>query len=112
MLLAVDIGNSNVVLSVFENHKILNQWRINSSLDKSTDDFAVDIIELLLTAKIDILTINRCIIASVVPTITGRIEQAIKKIVNNNILKKIIIVDEHRHKLPITINLKNKNEEI
>ena len=110
MLLAVDIGNSNVVLSVFENHKILNQWRINSSLDKSTDDFAVDIIELLLTAKIDILTINRCIIASVVPTITGRIEQAIKKIVNNNILKKIIILDEHRHKLPITINLKNKNE--
>ena len=91
MLLAVDIGNSNVVLSVFENHKILNQWRINSSLDKSTDDFAVDIIELLLTAKIDILTINRCIIASVVPTITGRIEQAIKKIVNNNIINGSIL---------------------
>ncbi len=106
MLLTFDIGNTNIVIGLFKDNKLTHKWRLNSNTKKSADDYAVDIIELFLTEKIDCLQINGSIIASVVPTLTGRIVEAVKKFTSN----KILVVGEKEVNLDIEICLNNKKE--
>ena len=110
MLLTFDIGNTNIVIGIFDGEKLTHKWRLPSSAKKSVDDYAVDIIELCLTDKVDCLKITGCIIASVVPTLTGRVCEAVKKFVPENIAEKILVVGDNKTRLDIDIKLKNKNE--
>ena len=110
MLLTVDIGNTNIVIGLYEKNLLKHKWRIISDHKKSVDDYAVDIIELCLTNQVDCLNINGCIIASVVPILTSRIHEAIKKFISETVAKKILIIGEESTKLGVEIKIKNKNE--
>ncbi len=110
MLLAFDIGNTNIVIGLFANNKLIHKWRLISDSKKTADDYAIDIIELFLTFKIDCLSIDSCIIASVVPVLTSRIIEAIKKFTNEQVNENIFIIGEDNTKLNIEIKIKNKNE--
>lgn len=110
MLLAFDIGNTNIVIGLFKNKELIKEWRLLSSTKKTVDDFAVDIIELFLTDKIDLQEIEGCIICSVVPALTEKIDQAIKKFLSEKISQKTLIVGEGKTKLDVEVKLKNKKE--
>ena len=110
MLLTFDIGNTNIVIGLFEGDKLTHKWRLPSSTKKTVDDYAIDIIELCLTNKIDCLNISGVIIASVVPRLTSLILEAVKKFTNEAITKKILVVGDENVNLHIDIQLKNKNE--
>lgn len=105
MLLAIDIGNTNIVFGLYNKGQLLHKWRMISDVKKSPDDYAVDIIELFLTAKIDCLEVLGCIIGSVVPKLSDIIEAAVKKFFHG----KILVVGKNIE-LDIKIDLKNKNE--
>ncbi len=110
MLLTFDIGNTNIVIGLFDDDKLSKKWRLPSSTKKSADDYAVDLIELFLTDKIDCLKIDGCIIGSVVPVLTGLVNEAVKKFLPEEIAKKIVILGAEKTHLPIEIKVKNKNE--
>lgn len=110
MLLTFDIGNTNIVIGIFQKDKLIHKWRLPSSDKKSADDYAVDIIELFLTKKIDCFKISGVIIASVVPSLTRIINEAIKKFTSESIINKILIVGEDHTRLNIDIKIQNKNE--
>jgi type III pantothenate kinase len=110
MLLTFDIGNTNVVIGIFEDKKLTHKWRLPSSTKKSVDDYAVDIIELCLTEKVDCLKISGVIIASVVPTLTNYIHEAVKKFISEEAVKKILVIGDNKTNLNIDIRVKNKNE--
>jgi len=110
MLLAFDIGNTNIVVGLFENNKLMQQWRLISDVKKSANDYAVDIIECFLTQKVDCLKVDGIVIASVVPTLTGTINSAIKKFLSDEITKKTFIISENKNRLNIDIKINNKKE--
>lgn len=110
MLLTFDIGNTNIVIGLFDNDKLTHQWRLLTDSKKSVDDYAVDIIELFLTDKIDCLKIEGCVVCSVVPMLTGRIVEAIKKFLSEEAMAKLFVVGDEKTRLNIDIKLKNKNE--
>lgn len=110
MLLAFDIGNTNIVVGLFENNKLTQQWRLISDVKKSANDYAVDIIECFLTQKVDCLKVDGVVIASVVPTLTGIINSAIKKFLSDDITKKTFIISDHKNHLNIDIKINNKKE--
>jgi type III pantothenate kinase len=110
MLLAFDIGNSNIVIALFAENKLIHKWRIISDNSKSADDYAIDIVEIFLTSKVDILQINHCIIGSVVPSLTKKINEAVNKINVDNSSSPNLILEDVRKNLPIQIELKNKSE--
>jgi type III pantothenate kinase len=110
MLLTFDIGNTNIVIGLFQKDQLTHQWRLSTNNKKTADDYAVDIVELFLTDKIDCLSINGCIIASVVPVITNRIHEAVKKFISETVAGKILVVGDESTHLDIEIKLKNKNE--
>lgn len=106
MLLAIDVGNTNIVLGLFVHNKLQQKWRINTDNNKNAENYAVDIIELFLNNKIDCLKITGVIIASVVPNLNPVIEQAVSKFYNGQAL----VLGHKDAKLDIEINLKNKKE--
>jgi type III pantothenate kinase len=110
MLLTFDIGNTNIVIGLFDKEKLLRKWRLPSSTKKSADDYAVDIIELFLTDKIDCLKISGVVIASVVPMITGRVIEAVKKFTDESMTKKFIVIGDENVRLNIDIQVQNKSE--
>lgn len=109
MLLTFDIGNSNIVIGLFKGKKLLHKWRLASDNKKSADDYAVDIIELCLNCKIDCLKIQGVIIASVVPTLSNIIHEAVKKFTSETITGKILTIGKNVN-LDIDIAIQNKEE--
>ena len=51
MLIAVDIGNTNIVFGIYQDKKLVKKWRFISDKKKSIDDFAVDLIEVLASVE-------------------------------------------------------------
>lgn len=73
MLLAIDVGNSNIAFGVNEGGKWLDRWRIRTAPDKMPDEYSVLFRSLLGTANVEMRSIDRFVLSSVVPSLTGTI---------------------------------------
>ena len=71
MLFAVDIGNTNVVIAVFDGDKIIQQWRVSSDDKRTGDEYTSMILTLCRDAGIDTSLFHKGIISSVVPALIG-----------------------------------------
>ncbi|MBI2886787.1 MAG: type III pantothenate kinase [Chloroflexi bacterium] len=67
MLLAIDIGNTNVTLGVFEGETLRGTWRFASDPKKMPDEYAVQLLTLLPRAGIDFSQIDEAVLCSSVP---------------------------------------------
>jgi type III pantothenate kinase len=67
MLLAIDIGNTNVVFALCDAKKTLNQWRIRTDIHRTADEYAVWLFALMEVGKFDYKKIKSAIVSSVVP---------------------------------------------
>ena len=80
MLLAFDIGNTNIVLGCIDGDEILFSERISTDHFKTSLEYALTFRSILSLHKIPLEEIGAAIIASVVPPITSCIENAVKKL--------------------------------
>ena len=64
MLLAIDIGNTTIVLGIFEGKKLISHWRLSADRGKTADEYGI-----LLSALIGSRRIKGMIISSVVPSL-------------------------------------------
>ena len=78
MILAIDIGNSNLVIGAFENEKLKFVARISSNTNKTADELAVMIKSVLENHGTCYSDISGTIISSVVPYLTQTCSEAIK----------------------------------
>ena len=67
MLLAIDVGNTNVTLGVFDGEKLKASWRLAPDVNKLADEYAVLIVNLLAQEGIERKDIDAAVISSVVP---------------------------------------------
>lgn len=67
MLLAADVGNTNVVVALFDGREIRARWRIATDPRRTGDEYAVWLLQLLQIQGIDRKDITEFIFASVVP---------------------------------------------
>ncbi len=70
MLLAVDIGNTEITLGLFAGTELERSWRVMTHPDRSQDEWAVLFRALFVQAGLDISDVGRSIVASVVPMAT------------------------------------------
>ncbi|MFZ3209647.1 MAG: type III pantothenate kinase [Geobacteraceae bacterium] len=75
MLLVIDVGNTNIVLGIYDNQRLVRDWRISTDKSRTTDEYGILLNELFRLAAIDLADINDIIISSVVPTLTGVLEK-------------------------------------
>ncbi len=70
MLLGIDVGNSNVVLGVFEGDTLRASWRIHTRTAATADEYGVLIAGMFAGAGLDPAIIDGVALASVVPPLT------------------------------------------
>lgn len=81
MLLAIDIGNTNIVLGCFENDKIRFKARIATDKIKTSDQYGVEINTMLETFGVHKDQIDDCIISSVVPPVFNSVCTGVIKVI-------------------------------
>ncbi|MBN1570448.1 MAG: type III pantothenate kinase [Acidobacteria bacterium] len=71
MLLAIDIGNTNISLGAYAGETLGPHWRLASHHDKTQDEYGALVLGLLRSAKISPADIKAIAMASVVPSLMG-----------------------------------------
>lgn len=79
MLLTIDIGNTNILLGLFEGEDLEHSWRLSTSEKRTRDELGIYIYNLLHQAKIDPAGLKGAMVSSVVPTLNTKLSAALKK---------------------------------
>ena len=71
MLLAIDIGNTNIVLGVFDGKRLAHSWRLTTLRERTADELGLLVHGLFDVSRIDRKAVRSVIMASVVPPLTS-----------------------------------------
>jgi len=75
MLLAIDVGNTNMVFGFLRGGKVVSSWRVSTNRDRTADEYGLLVHQLCEHACAGIEEISGVVICCVVPPITGALEQ-------------------------------------
>ena len=81
MLLAIDIGNTNLVIGCFRNDKLVFKARIATDRTRTSDQYGVEIKTMLEAYGCRTKEIDDCIISSVVPPVFNAVRSGVYKII-------------------------------
>lgn len=81
MLLAIDIGNTNLVIGCIENDKILFKARIATDRTRTSDQYGVEIKSMIEAYGVRACQIDDCIISSVVPPVFNSVKTGVIKVI-------------------------------
>lgn len=81
MILAIDIGNTNIVVGCCEEKKILLMERLTTNHTATALEYAISLKAILELSSVDKKDINGAIISSVVPSVTYTVRTAVKKLI-------------------------------
>jgi type III pantothenate kinase len=70
MLLAIDVGNTNIVLGVFEGDRLVESWRLATLRERTSDEIGIWVAQLFEHRAIDSSKIAGIVMGSVVPPLT------------------------------------------
>ncbi|MBE1447202.1 type III pantothenate kinase [Paenibacillus sp. OAS669] len=79
MILAVDVGNTNIVLGLYEGDQLLHHWRLSTNRSSTTDEYGMMIYNLFQHSGLELDQIEGIIISSVVPPLMFVLEQLCSK---------------------------------
>lgn len=79
MLLVIDVGNSNNVIGLFSNGKLLTHWRIRTERNRTADEYWVLIKEFILLNQAETETIDDIVISCVVPPLAPILKEMARK---------------------------------
>lgn len=83
MLIAIDVGNTNITLGMFDGEKLAHTYRLTTKMQRTSDEFGVAMLDFTAHRFVQLEDIEGVIVASVVPNImhaiTGAIERYLKQ---------------------------------
>ncbi|HXQ28539.1 MAG TPA: type III pantothenate kinase [Gemmatimonadales bacterium] len=97
MLLALDIGNTETTLGLFEGDRLAGHWRLTTTSARTPDEWAVAIGAALGAAR---SAVRAAVIGSVVPPVTETVTDAVERAVS--VRARVI---DARSPLPITLDV-------
>ena len=86
MILVVDVGNSNVVLGGVREEEIVFEARVRTDVTKTSDEYCIDLKNILDIYGVDVKEVEGAIIASVVPQVLNTFQTAIRKLTGQKAL--------------------------
>ena len=79
MLLAIDVGNTNIVVGVFDGEKLKVTWRIATRLNREVDEYAIVLLGLFVHQRLTVPQITGAVMCSVVPPFTPISQEMCRK---------------------------------
>ncbi|MFB9324336.1 type III pantothenate kinase [Paenibacillus aurantiacus] len=88
MILVVDVGNTNIVLGIYDKKTLLHHWRLSTNRSATVDEYGVLIHNLFHIAGVSVKDVEGVIISSVVPPLMRTLEQ---------------LCEQYLHKAPLVV---------
>ena len=79
MILAIDVGNTQIVVALYNGEKLERSWRISTDKNKSSDEIGLVLMQMIQLQGITTEDIEDVIISSVVPPIMHSLTNAVKR---------------------------------
>jgi len=79
MLLAIDVGNTNIVLGVFDGATLVQSWRLQTLRERTSDELGLLVDGLFAHNRIERVQIRGIILGSVVPPLTSTIREMVQR---------------------------------
>lgn len=105
MLLAIDVGNTNVNFALFEGQKILAQWRAATANKRTSDDWAVWLLAMMQFEGYSSKQVRGCVISCVVPAVLEDLSMMCA-----NYFVPAIVIGQHDLKLDLVVNTDKPSE--
>ena len=80
MILAIDVGNTNIVLGTIENGEIRTILRLHTNLQATSSEYAISLSQLLKFYEVDPKGFEGTILSSVVPPVTEALKGALRQL--------------------------------
>jgi type III pantothenate kinase len=75
MLLAIDVGNTNVTIGVFEGEQLVHNWRLAALRERTADELGIFVTRLFEQTNVAVSAVSGIAVASVVPPLTRPMEE-------------------------------------
>ena len=105
MILAIDIGNTNVGIGIFSNSKLLQSWRLNTRIHQSIDEYEMLVRGMLFACDFSLEETEAAVLSSVVPELTD-----VFSILIENMIGQLPIKVSNELNLGIQIETENPSE--
>ena len=89
MLLALDVGNTNVTIGAFDGQKLAGRWRLRTIREQTADEWGILIRNLFSLSGLDLAAVDGVIISSVVPAV----DQPLEAMADRYFLRKPLFVN-------------------
>ena len=80
MILAIDVGNTNIVIGCIDGGEILNVVRIHTDTRETEAEYTIKLKEIIYVYGMDLKSIDGAILSSVVPPVTEAIRCAVRQL--------------------------------
>jgi type III pantothenate kinase len=97
MLLAIDVGNTNVTIGVFDGERLAHSWRLAALRERTADELGILITRLFEQARVPVASVTGIVVASVVPPLTRPMEEMSERYFSH----KALIVDAGNAGMPV-----------
>src|SRR5918992_1474853 len=97
MLLAIDVGNTNVTIGVFDGARLVHNWRLAALRERTADELGIFVTRLFEQTKIDVSAVSGIAVASVVPPLTRPMEEMCERY----FARTALLVDASNAGIPI-----------
>jgi type III pantothenate kinase len=93
MLLAIDVGNTNIVLGVFEGTELVRSWRLHTQRERTSDELGLLVDGLFAHGRIERARVDGIVLGSVVPPLTTTVTAMLWKYFE----RKALVVEPARN---------------
>ena len=82
MILALDVGNTNIKCGIFENGTLAHSFRLATNLDATADEYGIKMVSFFDNLKIGCDAVTGIIVSSVIPSINYTIDHMARQYFN------------------------------
>src|SRR5438034_2919632 len=79
VLLAIDVGNTNVTIALFDGERLAADWRVTSHRERTGDEIGVELKQLFALRGFELKVVSGVVISSVVPTLNPALVDASRR---------------------------------
>jgi type III pantothenate kinase len=81
-ILVIDVGNTNIVVGIYEGRELSHHWRLSTDSARTGDEYAVLLKELMDFSGVSLTDMEGAIISSVVPPVAPHLERMVRRYCN------------------------------
>ncbi|MFN7952593.1 MAG: type III pantothenate kinase [bacterium] len=79
MLMVVDVGNTNIVLGLFDGERLVQSWRLTTDKSRTSDEYGILIHELYAHERVPERDVTACMVSCVVPPMIPTVTEVARK---------------------------------